>query len=67
MTYLRILIFNKVWSLYLSNFLAHRTVPQQTVYRSEKYRKINEKRHLDIRTFGIFNANLSDNSKRTVS
>jgi hypothetical protein len=30
---------------YLSDFLAHHTVPRQAVYRSKKYRKINEKRH----------------------
>jgi hypothetical protein len=48
-------------------FLAHRTVPQQTGYRSEKKRKSNVERYFLIKTFGVFNANFSDSVKRTVS
>jgi hypothetical protein len=31
----------------------YRTVPQQTVFRSEKYRKINEKRHFILKCFAF--------------
>jgi hypothetical protein len=38
----------------------------KTVYRSKKYRKINEKR-LYIKTLGVFNVNLSASTKRTLT